>query len=98
MVNGAGGGVGTLAVQIAKAMGAEVTAVTNGSNLALMHSIGADHVVDYGHEDFTLRPEKYDLIFDLSGNHPLRAYRRVLAAEGIYVIAGDTGKGHWAGP
>ncbi len=98
LINGAGGGVGTFAVQIAKAMGAEVTAVTNSTSLALVRSIGADHVIDYTREDFTLRPDRYDLILDLSGNHPLSAYRRVTAPGGIYVLAGDTSKGRWAGP
>jgi NADPH:quinone reductase-like Zn-dependent oxidoreductase len=98
LINGAGGGVGTFAVQIAKAMGAEVTAVTNGGSLALMRSIGADHVIDYNREDFTLGSEKYDLILDLSANHSLRAYRRVLKPDGTYVIAGNTSKGKWTGP
>jgi NADPH:quinone reductase-like Zn-dependent oxidoreductase len=98
LINGAGGGVGTFAVQIAKALGAEVTAVTNSGSLALVRSIGADHVIDYNHEDFTLQAQKYDLILDLSGNHSLSAYRRVLTPEGSYVIAGDTSKGSWMGP
>ena len=98
LINGAGGGVGTFAVQIAKAMGAEVTAVTNGGSLALVRSIGADHVIDYNLLDFTLGPEKYDLILDLSGNHSLSDYRRVLAPEGVYVIAGNMSKGRWIGP
>jgi NADPH:quinone reductase-like Zn-dependent oxidoreductase len=98
LINGAGGGVGTFAVQIAKALGAEVTAVTNGGSLALLRSLGADHVIDYNQEDFTLRPERYDLILDLSGNHPMSAYRRVMTPDGTYVIAGDTSKGSWAGP
>ena len=98
LINGAGGGVGTFAVQIAKALGAEVTAVTNSGSLELVRSIGADHVIDYTHEDFTLRPEQYNLILDLAGNHPLSAYRRVLTPDGTYVIAGDTSKGRWTGP
>lgn len=98
LINGAGGGVGTFAVQIAKALGADVTAVSNGASMALLRSLGADHVIDYNHEDFTLRPEHYDLILDLSGNHPLSDYRRVMTPNGTYVIAGDTSKGSWAGP
>jgi len=98
LINGAGGGVGTFAVQIAKALGAEVTAVTNSGSLELVRSIGADHVIDYNHEDFTLRAQKYDLILDVSGNHSLSAYRRVLTPDGTYVIAGDTSKGSWMGP
>ncbi len=98
LINGAGGGVGTFAVQIAKAMGADVTAVTNGASLALVRSLGADRVLDYNHDDFTLRPDHYDLILDISGNHTLSAYRRVLTPDGIYVIAGDTSKSRWLGP
>jgi NADPH:quinone reductase-like Zn-dependent oxidoreductase len=98
LINGAGGGVGTFAVQIAKAMGADVTAVTNSGSLALVRSIGADRVIDYTHEDFTLRPDHYDLILDMSGNHSLSDYRRVMTPDGTYVIAGDTSKGSWAGP
>jgi NADPH:quinone reductase-like Zn-dependent oxidoreductase len=98
LINGAGGGVGTFAVQIAKALGAEVTAVTNAGSLALVQSLGADHIIDYNQVDFTLGADRYDLIVDLSGNHPLSAYRRVLTPEGTYVIAGDTSKGSWTGP
>ena len=98
LINGAGGGVGTFAVQIAKAFGAEVTAVTNTGNLALVRSIGADHVIDYTREDFTQGIERYDLILDLSGNHPLSAYRRVMTPAGYYVLAGDTHNGSWTGP
>jgi NADPH:quinone reductase-like Zn-dependent oxidoreductase len=98
LINGAGGGVGTFAVQIAKAAGAEVTAVTNTASLALARSIGADHVIDYSHEDFTQGAARYDLILDLSGNHPLSAYRRVMSPTATYVLAGDTGNGSWVGP
>jgi NADPH:quinone reductase-like Zn-dependent oxidoreductase len=98
LVNGAGGGVGTFAVQIAKAMGAQVTAVTNTGSLAMVRGIGADQVIDYSREDFTAGTEHYDLILDLSGNHPLSDYRKVLAPTGIYVLAGDTDKGKWIGP
>jgi NADPH:quinone reductase-like Zn-dependent oxidoreductase len=98
LINGAGGGVGTFAVQIAKAMGAEVTAVTNAGSLELLRSLGADHVIDYSRQDFTLGTTRYDLILDMSGNHSLSACRRVMTASGIYVFAGNTSKGSWAGP
>ncbi len=98
LINGAGGGVGTFAVQIAKAMGAEVTAVTNTGSLELVRSLGSDHVIDYSRQDFTLGTTRYDLILDLSGNHSLSACRRVMTAGGIYVFAGNTSKGSWAGP
>jgi NADPH:quinone reductase-like Zn-dependent oxidoreductase len=98
LINGAGGGVGTFAVQIAKAMGAEVTAVTNTGSVELVRSIGADHVIDYTRQDFTQGTVRYDLIFDLSGTQPLSAYRRVLTPTGTYVLAGNTDKGKWIGP
>ncbi len=98
LINGAGGGVGTFAVQIAKALGATVTAVTTTGNLSLVRSLGADHVIDYTREDFTRGTGQYDVIFDLSGDHPLRAYRRVLPPAGIYILGGDTAKGAWLGP
>jgi NADPH:quinone reductase-like Zn-dependent oxidoreductase len=98
LVNGAGGGVGTFAVQIAKAMGATVTAVTNTGSLQMVQSLGADHVIDYSREDFTRGAERYDLIFDLSGNHSMGEYSRVLTPTGIFVMGGDTDKGHWIGP
>ena len=98
LINGAGGGVGTFAVQVAKALGATVTAVTNTGSLQLVQSLGADHVIDYTREDFTQGTGQYDVIFDLSGNHPLSAYRHVLAPGGIYILGGDTSKGAWLGP
>jgi NADPH:quinone reductase-like Zn-dependent oxidoreductase len=98
LINGAGGGVGTFAVQIAKAMGAEVTAVTNGGSLELVRSLGADHAIDYTRQDFILSTTHYDLILDMSGNHSLSAYRRVMTPAGIYVLAGDTSKDPWTGP
>jgi NADPH:quinone reductase-like Zn-dependent oxidoreductase len=98
LINGAGGGVGTFAVQIAKALGADVTAVTNTGSVDLVRAIGADHVIDYSRQDFTQGTVKYDLIFDLSGTQPLSAYRRVLAPTGIYVPGGSTDKGKWLGP
>jgi NADPH:quinone reductase-like Zn-dependent oxidoreductase len=98
LINGAGGGVGTFAVQIAKALGATVTGVTNPGSLQLVQALGADHVIDYTRADFTQGSEQYDVIFDLSGNHPLGDYRRVMTPTGIYILGGDTDKGAWLGP
>ena len=88
LINGASGGVGTFAVQIAKAFGAEVTAVCSTRNLEMAHSIGADHVIDYTKEDFTQNGRQYDLILAANGYHPLSAYRRALTPQGIYVFTG----------
>jgi NADPH:quinone reductase-like Zn-dependent oxidoreductase len=88
LINGASGGVGTFAVQIAKAFGAEVTAVCSTRNLEMARSIGADHVIDYTKEDFTQNGQKYDLILAANGYHPLSAYKRALTPQGIYVFAG----------
>ena len=88
LVNGAAGGVGTFAVQIAKSFGAEVTGVCSTRNVDMVRSIGADRVIDYTHEDFTKSGQRYDLILDCVGNHSLSACRRVLNAKGICVIAG----------
>jgi NADPH:quinone reductase-like Zn-dependent oxidoreductase len=90
LVNGAGGGVGMFAVQIAKAFGAEVTAVCSAGNMEMARSIGADHVIDYAKEDFTQSDQRYDLIFAVNGFHPLSAYRRALTHQGRYVCAGGT--------
>jgi NADPH:quinone reductase-like Zn-dependent oxidoreductase len=98
LINGAGGGVGTFAVQIAKAMGADVSAVTNAGSIELVRSLGANHAIDYARQDFTLGTIRYDLILDMSGDHPLSAYRQAMTPDGIYVFAGDTGKGSWTGP
>jgi NADPH:quinone reductase-like Zn-dependent oxidoreductase len=98
LVNGAGGGVGTFAVQVAKALGADVTGVTNTGSVALVRSLGADRVLDYTQEDFTQGAERYDVILDMSGNHSLGDYRRVLTPNGVYVLAGDTSRGAWLGP
>jgi len=88
LVNGASGGVGTFAVQIASSMGAEVTGVCSTRNVGLVRSLGADHVVDYTQEDFTRGERRYDLVFDLVGNHSLTAMRRVLTPEGRLVLSG----------
>jgi NADPH:quinone reductase-like Zn-dependent oxidoreductase len=91
LVVGASGGVGTFAVQIAKAFRAEVTGVCSTPNLDLVRSIGADYVIDYTQEDFTNNRQKSDLILDMAGDHPLSAYRRALSPEGILVMVGSSG-------
>ena len=88
VINGAGGGVGTFAVQIAKALGAHVTAVTSTRNLDLVRSLSPDEVIDYTQEDFTLRPERYDVIFDVAANRSFADCRRVLTPNGRIVLAG----------
>ncbi len=88
LINGGGGGVGALAVQIAKAYGAHVTAVDSTSKLGMLRSLGADEVVDYSREDFTRRGVRYDLIFDVPGNYPFSACRRALKPDGRYVLIG----------
>jgi NADPH:quinone reductase-like Zn-dependent oxidoreductase len=93
LINGASGGVGTFAVQIAKSFGAEVTGVCSTRNLDLVRSIGADHVIDYTKEDFTKTDQRYDLIFDLIGNHSFSERRRILNPNGICVMAGVGGAG-----
>ena len=100
LINGASGGVGTFAVQIAKSFGAEVTGVCSGRNVELVRSLGADHVIDYTKEDFTNRPERYDLILDNVGSQPLSGFRRVLSPMGKYVAVGGGGvnDSRWAGP
>jgi NADPH:quinone reductase-like Zn-dependent oxidoreductase len=97
LINGAGGGVGTFAVQIARAFGAEVTAVTSARNVEMATSIGADHVVDYTSEDFTRGKQRYDLILDIGGNHPLTRLRRTLTANGRVVMVAPQ-PGQWIGP
>jgi NADPH:quinone reductase-like Zn-dependent oxidoreductase len=98
LINGASGGVGTFAVQIAKSFGAEVTGVCSTRNVEMVRSIGADKVVDYTREDFTDGTERYDLILDNVGNHSLQEIRRVLAPEGILVMIGGSSDGNWIGP
>jgi NADPH:quinone reductase-like Zn-dependent oxidoreductase len=98
LINGASGGVGTFAVQIAKALGAEVTAVCRTRNVELANSLGADHVIDYTHEDFTLNSRRYDLILDIAATKSWSQYRRVLKAEGVLVIVGAPGGGRVFGP
>jgi len=88
LINGGGGGVGSLALQIAKAYGAHVTAVDSTGKLDMLRSLGADEVIDYTREDFTRRGVRYDLIFDVPGNHPFSACRRALEPDGRYVLIG----------
>src|SRR5207247_7586873 len=88
LVNGASGGVGTFAVQIAKSFGTEVTGVCSTRNVDLVRSIGADHVIDYTQEDFTRNGQRYDLSYDAVGNRSVSAYKRALKPQGTCVIAG----------
>ena len=93
LINGASGGVGTFAVQIAKAFGADVTAVCSTRNIDLVKSIGADHVIDSTKEDFTKTDQRYDMLYDLVGNHSFSERRRILTPNGICVLAGIGGAG-----
>jgi NADPH:quinone reductase-like Zn-dependent oxidoreductase len=101
LINGAGGGVGALTVQLAKAYGAKVTGVDDTTKLDMVRLIGADEVIDYTKEDFTQSGDRYDLVFDIPGNHPFSACRRVLAPNGKYVLIGHDrfgqGAGRWLG-
>ena len=97
LINGAAGGVGTFAVQIAKWFGADVTGVCSTRNVDMVRSLGADQVIDYTREDFTKRGRRYDLVFDCIGNHSLSACRRVLNSNGAFIIVGGP-DGRWIGP
>jgi NADPH:quinone reductase-like Zn-dependent oxidoreductase len=88
LINGASGGVGSFAVQIAKSFGAEVTAVCSTRNVDMVRWLGADHVIDYKKEDFTRNGQQYDLILAVNGYHPISVYKRALTPKGIYVMAG----------
>ncbi|HEX3395770.1 MAG TPA: NAD(P)-dependent alcohol dehydrogenase [Steroidobacteraceae bacterium] len=98
LINGASGGVGTFAVQIAKTYGADVTGVCSTRNVAMVKSIGADHVIDYTQEDFTQGSVRYDLIIDNVGNHTLSEYRHVLTPKGALVMVGGPSDNRWLGP
>jgi NADPH:quinone reductase-like Zn-dependent oxidoreductase len=98
LVNGAAGGVGPFAVQIAKALGAEVTAVCSTRNVDMVASIGADHIVDYTREDFTRSGQRYDVLVDIAGSRRLSECRGVLAPAGVLVGVGAPNKGRWIGP
>ncbi|MFF2447006.1 NAD(P)-dependent alcohol dehydrogenase [Neobacillus sp. NPDC058068] len=91
LINGASGGVGTFAVQIAKSFGAEVTGVCSTRNLEIVRSIGADHAIDYTKEDFTKKTQRYDLILGANGSHPISAYKGALSPNGVFVHVGGSG-------
>ena len=97
LIVGASGGVGTYAVQIAKAFGAHVTGVCSTTKMEMVRSIGADHVIDYTREDFAEGDQRYDLILDIGGNSTLARLRRTLAPRGTLVIVGGEGGGRWLG-
>lgn len=98
LINGGSGGVGTYAIQIAKALGAEVTGVASTRNQDLMRSLGADHVIDYTRVKFTGGEQRYDVIIDNVGTESLLALRSVLAPDGVVVMVGSIDKGAWLGP
>jgi NADPH:quinone reductase-like Zn-dependent oxidoreductase len=91
LINGASGGVGTFAVQIAKSFGAEVTGICSTRNIDILRSIGADHVIDYTKEDFTKRSDRYDLILGVNGSHSMSAYSRALNPNGTFIHVGGSG-------
>jgi NADPH:quinone reductase-like Zn-dependent oxidoreductase len=97
LINGASGGVGTFAVQIARALGARTDAVCSAPNADLVRSIGAEHVIDYAKEDFTRTGRRYDVLLDIAGGHPVSACRRVLAPQGTLVLIGGPA-GRWLQP
>jgi NADPH:quinone reductase-like Zn-dependent oxidoreductase len=97
LIVGASGGVGTFAVQIAKALGAHVTGVCSATKIDLVRSAGADHVIDYAEDDFASGPERYDLILDIGGNSRLARLRRALTSRGTLVLVGGEGGGRWIG-
>jgi NADPH:quinone reductase-like Zn-dependent oxidoreductase len=97
LIIGASGGVGTYAVQLAKAFGAEVTGVCSTSKVDVVRSIGADHVFDYTHDDFAAGEQRYDVILDIGGNSSLSRLRRALTPKGTLVIAGGETDGRWLG-
>jgi NADPH:quinone reductase-like Zn-dependent oxidoreductase len=97
LINGASGGVGTFAVQIAKGLGADVTAVCSTRNVELVRALGADTVIDYTTEDFTSGSPRFDVILDIAGNHSLRACRRVMTATATFVGVGAAGIQHLSG-
>jgi NADPH:quinone reductase-like Zn-dependent oxidoreductase len=97
LIIGASGGVGTYAVQLAKAFGAEVTGVCSTTKVDVVRSIGADHVIDYMHEDFAAGEQRYDVILDIGGNSSLLRLRRALTPKGTLVIAGGEADGRWLG-
>jgi len=98
LINGASGGVGTFAVQIAKALGAEVTGVCSTRNVDMVRALGADHVIDYTREDFTRGGRRYDLMLDNVGNHSLVECRRVVARDGVYFASFGRPANRWLGP
>jgi NADPH:quinone reductase-like Zn-dependent oxidoreductase len=98
LINGAAGGVGTFAVQIARSLGADVTGVCSTKNVAMVRSIGADDVIDYTQENFTRNGKRYDVVFDTVGNHSFADLRRVLGPRGTLVMVGGAMKGNWLAP